>query len=439
MKRQIVSGIFVFILAVSAWAQTPVQTAADTAIPGSLTLEEAVNLAYNRNPDIKTQQETIKVAKAQYVQSRADWLLKVDLTVEDMHVDNAGATVSDGLTGNELFSTIEASQPVLTFGKFENATKGAKAYFQNQEALMDSVRQSIRYQVTAAYYNVLLQDALAKVNEEALKIAEDHLKQAQVRFDQGVNTEFDVTRAKVDVANAKTDYITASNNLIKAKQSLNQLFHLPPDSEIQLKDSLQYAAYKPVVDKLWDTAKVHRPELVSKQLVVKQYESYLGLRKSQFFPTVSVGGSYSWYRNDIDGYDTRDYDTWSSYVKMSLNLFEGLKTKGQIDEAKALLQQSKLSYDKALLNAQTEVEQTVREIIKQQELVASTSESVSLAEISLKMAKVAYENGRATTLDVSDAELSLTSAKVNKAQAVSGYLTAMAKLKQAIGTDELPE
>ncbi len=439
MRRLFFKGIFVSLFTVTVMAGPSTQLSVESPIPESLSLEEAVDLAYTRNPDIKTQQEQIKVAKAQYVQSRADWLLQVDLTVEDMYAENLSGTLSDGLDGNQMFTTLEASQPILTFGKFENATKGAKAYFKNQEVLMGSVRQSIRYQVTAAYYNVLLQEALAKVNEEALNIAQDHLKQAEIRFNQGVNTEFDVTRAKVDVANAKTDFITARNNQIKARQSLNQLFHLPPDSTIQLKDSLDYVDYTPSVDKIWPVAKENRPELVSKQLIIKQYESYLGLRKSQYYPTVSVGGSYSWYHNDFDGYNSREYDTWSSYVKMKLNIFEGLKTLGQVNEARALLEQSRLSYEKALLNAQTEVEQTIREIIKQQELVASTGESVSLADISLKMAKVAYENGRATTLDVSDAELSLTTAKVNQAQAVSGYLTGMAKLKQAIGTDELPE
>lgn len=439
MRRLFFKGIFVSLFTVTVMAGPSTKLSMESPIPESLSLEEAVDLAYTRNPDIKTQQEQIKVAKAQYVQSRADWLLQVDLTVEDMYAENLSGTLSDGLDGNQMFTTLEASQPILTFGKFENATKGAKAYFKNQEVLMGSVRQSIRYQVTAAYYNVLLQEALAKVNEEALNIAQDHLKQAEIRFNQGVNTEFDVTRAKVDVANAKTDFITARNNLIKARQSLNQLFHLPPDSTIQLKDSLDYVDYKPSVDKIWPVAKENRPELVSKQLIIKQYESYLGLRKSQYYPTVSVGGSYSWYHNDFDGYNSREYDTWSSYVKMKLNIFEGLKTLGQVNESRALLEQSRLSYEKALLNAQTEVEQTIREIIKQQELVVSTGESVSLADISLKMAKVAYENGRATTLDVSDAELSLTTAKVNQAQAVSGYLTGMAKLKQAIGTDELPE
>ncbi len=439
MRRLFFKGIFVSLFTVTVMAGPTTQLSMESPIPESLSLEEAVDLAYTRNPDIKTQQEQIKVAKAQYVQSRADWLLQVDLTVEDMYAENLSGTLSDGLDGSQIFTTLEASQPILTFGKFENATKGAKAYFKNQEVLMGSVRQSIRYQVTAAYYNVLLQAALAKVNEEALNIAQDHLKQAEIRFNQGVNTEFDVTRAKVDVANAKTDFITARNNQIKARQSLNQLFHLPPDSTIQLKDSLDYVDYTPSVDKIWPVAKENRPELVSKQLIVKQYESYLGLRKSQYYPTVSVGGSYSWYHNDFDGYNSREYDTWSSYIKMKLNIFEGLKTLGQVNEARALLEQSRLSYEKALLNAQTEVEQTIREIIKQQELVASTGESVTLAGISLKMAKVAYENGRATTLDVSDAELSLTTAKVNQAQAVSGYLTGMAKLKQAIGTDELPE
>jgi outer membrane protein TolC len=254
-----------------------------------------------------------------------------------------------------------------------------------------------------------------------------------------VNTQYDVTKAKVDVANRKSELITAENNLIKAHQSLNQLLHISPNSEFQIEGSLDYLDFQPSVEKAWNVAQDNRPEIKSKKLIIDQYKSLLGLRKSQNFPVISVGGSYTWYHNEIDGYDTYNPNTWNSYVKLTLPIIEGMKTIGQIKEAQAYVKQSQFDYEKAMITAQTEVEQTVREIIKQQELVKTTKEAVELADIALNMSKVAYDNGRVTTLDVSDSELSYRSAKVNYIQSVASYLTALAKLEQVIGKNELPQ
>lgn len=54
------------------------------------------------------------------------------------------------------------------------------------------------------------------------------------------------------------------------------------------------------------------------------------------------------------------------------------------------------------------------------------------------MAETSFINGRATSLDVSDAELSLTTARTNWATAVNNYLDALAQLKKAMGINQLP-
>jgi outer membrane protein len=410
-----------------------------TDLPKVLSLDSAIELAMQRNPDIKMQEQAIKVGHAQYIQTRGEWLLKMNLTMEQIHLDNSNALVTSGVSGDQSFATIDASQPVITFGKLGYSTRGAKAYFENQAVVLNSVKQSVRYGVKSAFYNVLLLQELVKVDQESLQIATEHLKNAQVRFNQGVNTLYDVTKAKVDVANRKSELITAENNLIKAHQSLNQLLHILPGTEFQIEGRLDYYNFQPSVEKAWNVARDNRPEIKSKKLIIDQYKSLLGLRKSQNFPVISVGGSYSWYRNEIEGYDTYNPKSWNSYIKLTLPIIEGMKTVGQIKEAQAYVKQSQFDYEKAMITAQTEVEQTVREIIKQQELVKTTREAVELADIALNMSKVAYDNGRVTTLDVSDSELSYRSAKVNYIQSIASYLTALAKLEQVIGKNELPQ
>jgi outer membrane protein len=91
-----------------------------------------------------------------------------------------------------------------------------------------------------------------------------------------------------------------------------------------------------------------------------------------------------------------------------------------------------------LLSAQVEVKQTCLRIKETRAVVVSAEAAVKLADRSLTMAKISFENGRATTLDVADAQLALTTAETNFAQAVHDYQVALAKLKLNTGITTLP-
>src|SRR5208283_3670922 len=149
---------------------------------------------------------------------------------------------------------------------------------QIQQTQLEQTKQSIMLSVTSVFYDVLLQQELIRVSEEALKNAEDHLKESKLRFNQGVNTQFDVTQAEVNVANQKPALIAARNNLIQAQQNLNQLFNLPPNTKIDLTGKLAYVEYITDSDKDWQIAHENRPDLKVQDLTVKQNEAELSLK-----------------------------------------------------------------------------------------------------------------------------------------------------------------
>jgi len=426
--RMIVYGL----LASSLWAAP--KTATLPEVPDQINLSQAVELAYDRNPDVLKQKQQVTVAAAQYEQTRGEWLLQMKLTANYQQFERSQGSID----GDQGSVTLDASQPVVTFGRLGNTLKGAKAYFRTQEVLTKSVRQNVRLAVTQAFYGVLLQQQLVKVNEESLAIAEDQLRRAQIRFVEGVNTELDVTRAKVKVAQSKTNVITARNNLVQSRNAFNQLLQVDANRNLQLVGDLNYSAYSAQTYLLRDTAEKNRPDLDALKQQIIQYESLIGLRKAQNYPIISIGGSVGWTNQNFYNKDDDRYDNWLGYVSMSWPIIEGGKTLAQIKEARALHKAAQIEYEKALLAVHTEVEQTVRELTKQDELVQSALENIQLAEQSLKMNKVAFENGRATSFDVADAELNLTAARVSHAQAVYGYQVALAQLQQVVGLDQLP-
>ncbi len=407
-------------------------------IPETLTLDQAMDYALKNNTDVQTQVEAIQVAKAQYIQARASILPQLNLTMEAERLDNLGVSTSSGTNADELFSTFSLSQPLFTFGKLGSAIKFERLAIQVEETQLEQTKQTITLSVTSVFYDVLLQQELIRVSEEALRNAEDHLKESKLRFNQGVNTQFDVTQAEVNVANQKPALISARNKLIQSQQNLNQLFNLPPNTKIDVTGKLDYVEYLPDSEKDWQIARDNRPDLKAQKLTVQQNEAELSLKHALHYPTIAANGDYTLQSNRYQGAPVYDFTSWSANVTLTMPIFDGLNISGQVKQAKAALQQAQLSYEKTLLAVQTQVEQAILQIREQKELVDAAKEAIDLATLSLKMARLSYQNGRATTLDVTDAELSLTTAESNWAKALHDYSIALATLKNAMGVYTLP-
>jgi outer membrane protein TolC len=409
-----------------------------SSYPETLTLQGAIDYALGHNRDIKKQESEIKVAESQLEETKADWRFQLDLTSEYDHLDNTNATSGDGTNADQLYTYLEASKPLITFGKAPNATKKSEVNIQIQKASLKEIKQSVTHDVTVAYYNYLLQEELVSVNENAVSIAAEHLKNAELRLNQGINTKFDVTRSQVDLANRRADLISAQNAWDKARHTLYQLLHIEPAADIKMDGKLVFTEYFPKAGELWQEAADNRPALINKKLSITQNKYLLEYYKASYSPTISVGGKYNVEYSKYQDKDDHSFDQWSAYLKVTTPLWDGNKGGSQIKVAQETLNQAQYDLEKEELAARTEIDQAVSDIDKQKELVETNKSAVDLAELSLSMAQYSYENGQGTTLDVSDAELSLRTARSNLAKSVNDYLVALADLKLAIGMDELP-
>ena len=428
------TGLFIFIILVtSAIAQLP------TDIPNSLTVEQAIGLALSRNQDVVAAVKVVEKAKATVGEARSAAFPQVNFEADATHVKDINKAYSGESVNSEQYSiSATLSQPVSTFGRVSNALRGAKLYVQLAESKLELTKQLITFQLTKSFYDVLLAQELVKVNQEALEIAVSHERNAQLRFEQGVGSEFEMLRAQVRVANLQPGLIVAKDNLILAKQNFNTLLNIAPEQPIEIIGKLEYTDYLPNSDTAWQIAQLHRSDLrifnQSKQIAEVQLNYY----KAGYRPNLYLVSSFS---DQLVKYsETPDdwVDSWYSGLSLQLPLFDGFKTAAQINNAKAGLGQAQAAYNKGLLSAQVEVKQTCLRIKESRAIVASVEEAVKLADRALEMAKISFENGRATTLDVADAQLALTTAKTNYAQSVHDYQVALAKLKLDTGTTTLP-
>ena len=215
------TGLFIIFILTSIGFSQATETA------GSLMLNQAVELALTRNQDIVSAQKEVEKAKATVGEARSAAFPQLNLQADATHVKDINKAYSGESVDSEQYGvSATLSQAVSTFGRVSNALRGAKVYVQLAESKLELSKQLITFQVTKSFYDVLLAQELVNVNQEALIIAVSHERNAQLRFEQGVGSEFEMLRAQVRVANLQPGLIIATDNLILAKQNFNTLLNI---------------------------------------------------------------------------------------------------------------------------------------------------------------------------------------------------------------------
>ena len=242
----------------------------------NLTLDRAVSLAVQRNPDVLRQLQEIQRAKGIYITARADAIPHIVANgtysgQQKRLVSSGGSGSAFGSVGttpvggtgdtagqlfdslgnpvsltpggppfnlNDLFGTsggrnsvptqnytiqLQATQYIFTSGRITHQIRAAQfnegaQYF----ALREIVDQTI-LNVRTGFYQVLLNEALIKIQEENVVLLENQLRDQQNRFAAGTVPRFNVLQAEVQLANQRPQLITARNNFQLAKLNLSRL------------------------------------------------------------------------------------------------------------------------------------------------------------------------------------------------------------------------
>ncbi|HOH09109.1 MAG TPA: TolC family protein, partial [bacterium] len=206
----------------------------------TLTIDESVELALAKNPEIRMAEKELAKARASVWEATANILPQVngyanlqhawDIQTQtipnflktmlgplaDMIPELAGmpdyVQMSFGME-NTLVYGASLTQPLFLGGAgmagIQMATAGKRAAEQNLEAK----RQGLIYQTASAFYACLLAQELAAVQEEALAQAQANLDVVAKKHEVGSASGFDKMRAEVEVANLKPEVISARNKL----------------------------------------------------------------------------------------------------------------------------------------------------------------------------------------------------------------------------------
>ena len=310
------------------------------------------------------------------------------------------------------------------------------SYYAFRNAI-DQVVATVRQQ----FYLVLLDRALIGVQEESVRLLQSQLQDQQNRFEAGTVPRFNVLQAQVALSNQLPQLITARNNYTISQLQLAKTLGLdfdPRRGDRPPLDAVGELAYLPremPVTQAIALAKENRPFIKQQKAVVLSNQAQVGVARSDYFPHINADAGAEFrsspFAADISegrsGYiieATGDWAVWDMGA-----------TYGRVKQAKAILEQSKVTLDDSVRQVELEVQQAFANILQGRELVKATEKSVEQAAEALRLASARLDAGAGTQLEVLDARTQLTTAQSNRLQALYTYNTAVAEFDRATATE----
>ncbi|MBI5440930.1 MAG: TolC family protein, partial [Deltaproteobacteria bacterium] len=348
--------------------------------------------------------------------------------------DASQAALTGGSSPTVGFQAVRASvsQPLFTWGQVGAAVRAAELGLATAAEQLRLARQDAALDVTAAFYDVLLARELHALARSTLEQRLRHREEAEKRLGAGVATDYDVLSARVAAEYARPEVIRSENRIRLARDRLRFLLALE-EPEVDASGTLETAPGSlPTYDEALATALERRPELadVRKRLGVSR--ELVKVAQAGDKPRVDLQAGLGWRRLEAGGAEA-DGAEWSAGVVATWPLFDGLRTRGRLAQARSREASLRVEERRFVDVVALEVREAGNSLREAEEVLRAVAGTVSQAEELLRMAEQGYHLGVKTKLEVDDAQANLTEAKGSLARARRDHLVASAALARAMG------
>ncbi|MCE2400980.1 TolC family protein [Candidatus Poribacteria bacterium] len=373
-------------------------------------LESAIETALSENPALKAIREKVKVAQVQ---------------LDGIALFSNPELESELIGGSDAEQIFELTKTFELGGQRSHRKQIAKINLEKVNLILTEESQKLTKSVKHAFYQLVLVQEKLKLTKEIIKHNQQILDMARVQFEAGDISVTQVGLANIQLQSALRESATLESDLQLARLELNGLMGTSLDAALTAIGELPKEMSKDLdLDALKLHALVHRADLKSLRLNVKQTESTHRLAKAANIPDLSIGGIAE-----------RSLGSTGFGVKFSIPLPLFDWNRAEINAAKAQKQVDTIE----ITNSERQI---IREVITafvslnaaQKNLKFYDDNLLKLLNENLTLTRSAYELGEAELLEVILIQSEFVKTRFAYLDALAAYHKAFAELEAAIGT-----
>jgi outer membrane protein TolC len=413
-------------------------SAAQTSPHVSLSVGDAVALVLSRNPALVESGHDIDASRARADQSRSGYLPSAE--AEATYVLLAPVSVFD-LPGesikvfpyNNYDGHIGVRQTIYDFQKTSAQVGLADSRIALAEDSREAVKRDLAVRAAETFYVILFLRRSIEVQNEQVQTLQEHLAIARRKTEAGTATQLDELTTQVRVAAAQNVKIGLENNLRSAEITLRRLAVLPSDAPLDLRGEFSPAVFPLDRDSLKKAALTGRIEARSADDALASARAQQRAAGANDAPSLNASLLYGVKNGYIPNLDVLRGNI-VGVVDLRIPIFDGNRTRSMEEEATATLHAAESRKQGVALMIQAEVDQALSELTAAGERVSVSETNINQADLAVKNARLRYNAGSLSNLDLLDAETAVAQARLTNLQALYDVVTGTIRLRRATGS-----
>lgn len=404
----------------------------------TLTLDETIRRVVNTYPSVRQAEEAIKTAGYNVKLAQAALLPILSASASYTRIEPVAKVHFEELdlsfSPNDNYNAgISIRQLIYDFGKNRPKIEAAKEREKLSHLQQNELYQSLALNTVQLYYMNCFARQAIKIKQQELIDYEEMLRQAEIRTRSGSSTAFDLLNTQVSQSAVSTQLTELTANLRSLQVQLSVLADTSIVETIPLGESVEIKLNFSSLEDLLAVAYLSRPEiqLADKQISIGRLEE--SAARKAYNPSLDLSaaaGGKNGYPVHID----RMKLNYEAGVTLSIPLYEGGRRKQSASIAKSA--HNTAIYQKELIERQ--IQQQVSEnfytLMSDYTKLEQLSHQVRLAAKAYEQAKVNYEAGAITNLELLTSSTNFSGSRLQLLQAKISYQIDYYKLQVSIGT-----
>ena len=434
----------------AGWAAAPGGTPAAPAaaqwwkIYGDAELERLIEEALAHNANLSLAVARVDEARAQVGLARADQLPTVSAQFDRSRTGTSRAVATPFPAGfprdtNDYRGTLSVSYELDLWGRLRNLGTAARAELLASESARETVRIALAADVAQGYFALRAFDEQIAVLRRVLASRSETIGLQAKRLQYGDISELDYRQLEAEAAAARAQLPALERQRSAQENALAVLLGRSPRAIYAgaVERTAEAAGAQPpalgVPSGLPSELLLRRPDLVEAEQRMVANNARIAVARAAVFPSISLTGFLGSESATLANLFTGPAGIWQLAAAATQPIFSGGRQQAGIAAAQARERQALAQYQQAIQNAFKEVRNALVAQAKLREQLEAEGQRAEALRQALRLARLRYDNGLTSQLEVLDAERNLLAAEQNRIDALRAQRAAIADLFKALG------
>lgn len=435
------------------------------AVAAPLTIEDALDMAARRNPDLTLARSDAEAAAAEARASYSGILPRLDLNGGFGHQFQGSleqVNVVPNPTPPPDFVREAVTIPANDFGAYQlglllnwnifdgfaswNAISATRARAESANRQFDETALRVAFEVTRRFYEVVKQQRALEVRRATAALSGELVQRADALFQAGRGTKADTYSARVNLANDEVAVQQQIAILTRARADLAAVLGLASEAGLEVAPPANVGGPgwtpdlrpPPELPALLAEARRSRPLVSALKLATDAADTEIARARGAYWPVIGLQGSYQKQSTELTG-GTGLFNSPSkqyvalAQVTLAWNLFAGGETRAAVQRAGALSRRAQGALEQGEQLTGSEVTVAREAVVTLANTVPTVQQMQDTADQSLRFSREQLEAGRGSQLEVRDAQLKVTQARLTWIEVIMDLIVARADLNRAVG------